>query len=523
MALTRLLLCGWLAALLAALAPSTAAAHAMLLSTAPAEGAILGAPPERLTLSFNEPVKPLALRLTTPEGAEADLTARAEGGLALRIPFEASGAGSYVLNWRVVSEDGHPIAGALVFSLGTATITGAVAAPEGDPRLRGLIWAARALTLVGLAFGIGGALFRAFAGTPPEAERPLRLLTLLGVGAAVLFLGLHGLDALGLPLSALFSAAPWRAGASTSFGPTVLLAAAAGGLALAARRRAALGWAAAGLLAAAFALSGHAAAAQPQWATRPLVGLHVLALLFWTGALIPLVFWMRRADGAAALRRFSAAIPVVLILLIGAGAGLAAVQLGPDPALWPSPYGAVLGAKLGLLALIFGLAAYNRFALTKPALAGEERAKGRLSRAIALETLLVFGVLAVAAGWRFTPPPRALAALAAAPAPAATAHFGSDQAMADVAITPGAPGRVLVEILPYDGAMIPAEPLAVTLGIAHEGHGLNRRTYPAQRGEDGVWRVEGLILPHRGVWEVDLTLRLDRFTQTRIAGTIAIP
>lgn len=522
MRLVRLIFYGWLWAL-AALAPSAAIAHAVLISTAPAEGALLGAAPDRLVLSFNEPVKPISLRLTAPEGAEADLTAEVQGGLELRLPFAASGAGSYVLNWRVVSDDGHPIAGALVFSIGAASLAGGVEAPAGDSLTRGLIWASRALLLIGLGLGIGGATFRAFAGIPPEAERPLAALTLLGMGAAVLFLGLHGLDVLGAPLAALPSLAPWRAAWSTSFGPSLALAILAGGLALAARRRPPLGWAAAGLLALAFALSGHAAAARPQWATRPMVGLHVFALLFWIGALIPLALWMRREEGAAALRRFSRAIPFALLALIGTGAGLAAIQLGPDPALWPSPYGLILGAKLALLALIFALAAWNRFALTAPALAGEPRARRRLARAARLETLLVLAVLALAAGWRFTPPPRALAEQAAAPAPAAYAHFGDAEVMADVVVDPGAPGQVRVEILIYDGEMTPLDPLAVTLGLAHEGHGLNRRSYPAQRGEDGLWRVDRLILPHRGLWDVDLTIRLDRFTQVRIAGSLAIP
>ncbi|MDD2867367.1 CopD family protein [Neomegalonema sp.] len=522
-------LSGWLsllAFLLASLlAPAAAQAHAMLLSTSPADEALLRTPPPHLILKFNEPVRPLSLRLTGQEGAALDLTSGASGGAELRIPFPPDRNGTQVLSWRVVSDDGHPIAGALLFSIGeiTGAASGAREAARADPALRGAIWAARALTLIGLTLGIGGALFRAFAGTPPEAEAPIRLLTLIGMAASAAFLGLHGLDALGLGFSALASRAPWAAGWSTSFGPTVALGILAGAVALAGRRRPAAGWLAAGLLALGAAASGHAAAAAPQALTRPLVAGHALALTFWLGALIPLALWMRREDGALALGRFSGAIPWAVVLLAGTGFGLAAIQLGPDPALWTSPYGLILAAKLAILALVFALAAWNRLALTRPALAGEARAAARLGRSIRLETGLVLLVLALAAGWRFTPPPRALADLAAAPAPAVTTHFGTGEAMADVTFTPGSPGQIGVEILPYDGEMIPAEPLGITLGLAHEGHGLNRRTWTAERGEDGLWRVEKLILPHRGTWSLDLEIRLTRFKRVRIAGEIVIP
>lgn len=521
----RLWLAGLSLALLAALAPNPALAHAMLLSSIPASGAVLAESPQALILNFNEPVSPLALKLIDPAGAESDLTAGIAGGVEIRIPLAESPRGTQILTWRVVSEDGHPIAGSLLFSVGEASGASFDASSvAGDPLVRRLLWLTRTAALVGLVFGIGGALFGALAGIPPGATRPLAGLVLTGMAASLLFLGLHGLDALGLKLSALASAAPWAAGGSTSFGRSVALWSLAGAIALAALLwRPALGWIAALLLALGFAASGHAAAASPQILTRPMVALHGFALIFWTGALFPLALWLKRADGAAALRRFSAAIPYAVILLAGTGLGLAAIQLGPDPRTWPTPYGWILAAKLTLLAAVFALAALNRFALTAPALAGDSIAATKLRRAIRLEIGLILAVLALAAGWRFTPPPRALALVPAQIAPPLSAHFGTAEAMADLTISPGRAGEVAVEIFPYDGAMIPSEPLAITLGIAQEARGLHRMTYPATRGADGVWRVEPLLLPYGGVWEVDLDIRLTRFKRARISTTLALP
>src|SRR5262245_64599869 len=59
-----------LIALLIALAPaSEACAHASLVKAVPADGAVMPLPPATLTLTFNEPVSPLVVRLIGPDGA----------------------------------------------------------------------------------------------------------------------------------------------------------------------------------------------------------------------------------------------------------------------------------------------------------------------------------------------------------------------------------------------------------------------------------------------------------------------
>src|SRR5690606_22603328 len=147
--------------------------------------------------------------------------------------------------------------------------------------------------------------------------------------AAPLFLGIHGLDALGLGFPALLTAAPWSTAYGTSFGPSVVMAVLAGLLSLVGTR---LGtFLALILLGIAYAASGHAGAARPRWLTRPMVLVPSAALTFWVGALIPLALWLRRPGGERPLGRFSAAIPHVLALVLGSGVVLAVIQLGLDP------------------------------------------------------------------------------------------------------------------------------------------------------------------------------------------------
>ena len=69
-------------------------------------------------------------------------------------------------------------------------------------------------------------------------------------------------------------------------------------------------------------------------------------------------------------------------------------------------------------AALLGLAAFNRYRLTAPASRGVEPARLRLRRVIGVEIAVVLAILATAALWRFTPPPRTLAIASAASAPA---------------------------------------------------------------------------------------------------------
>ena len=108
-----------LALVLAACIAPGVQAHGVLLSSIPPENALLDKAPPVATLQFNELVTPLVVQLVAPDGTRTDLTDQLAPGALLTAPLDADlPEGTYVLSWRVVSEDGHPIAGSQVFSLG---------------------------------------------------------------------------------------------------------------------------------------------------------------------------------------------------------------------------------------------------------------------------------------------------------------------------------------------------------------------------------------------------------------------
>ncbi len=493
------------------LAPRLGWAHAGLVQTMPADGAVLAASPERLRVQFNEPVSVLVLGLVGPGGvAEALGDVRSEDGSVTAAPAAPLGIGTHVLSWRVISADGHPVAGALVFAVGRHDVARPVAETY-DPTVRAALWAARVALYLGLLGGVGGAAFAAWIAPFGRS----RGLPVLGAAAAIGLTGLQGLDALGLGLVGLMRSDVWATGAGTSLGLTAALAVAACAVALVRGRIAAS--LAVILAGAALAASGHAANANPQWLTRPAVFLHIAGLAPWLGALLPLWRALRADPAGAAVERFSAMIPFALAPLLAAGVALAVVQVERVEALWTTSYGILLLAKLAVVAAVLAIALHNRLVLTPAVLREPLAGARRLRRAIAAEAVLMLLVLGIAAAWRFTPPPRALAA----PTAPAYTHIHDPRGMADVTMTPGRAGINGIAIVLQTGDFQPLAAREVRITFANPDAGIQ----PIERQavlRDGIWRVDTLPLPVAGSWAVGVAVLISDFEQLDLDDVIEV-
>ena len=225
--------------------------------------------------------------------------------------------GTHALSWRVVSSDGHPVGGTLIFSVGQPDTQAPVQQTKAGQALRTAIWVVRVAIYVALFFGIGGAVFANWIAARPLPGRTEKLIAGLCAAGLVLLplaVGLQGLDALDMPLSALVEAQGMAGGFRHHLwnDRAHRIPCLRGGVAVhaqAASRLSAQLQSLAALLGVGFALaaSGHAAAASPQWLTRPAVWMHVVAVAAWIGSLWPLLKLLRGepAPAKAALRRFS--------------------------------------------------------------------------------------------------------------------------------------------------------------------------------------------------------------------------
>lgn len=506
------------------LAGGRAEAHASLIESNPADGAVVTTAPVDLRLRFNEPVAPLVLRLVDAKGTAHDLRheARSET-VTVHLPAELP-RGTQVLSYRVISADGHPVGGSLVFSIGAPTAARSEPAQTDTP-LATAIWLMRLALYLGLFAGTGGAFFSTWVGgeaATPASRTVGRLAIGIGIVAAVLSLGLQGLDALGDPLPALLSPHPWHAGLTTSFGFTVVAAIVSlvfAWIALRGRYKmvALVGLGGAGL---ALALSGHASSASPQWLTRLCVFVHGTAVAYWVGALMPLALLVRerRCVSWPIVQRFSAnAVPAVG-LMVAAGVVLSVIQIETPQALLSTAYGRVFLAKMAAVALVLALAAFNRQRLT-PMLRSQTSGAKYLFWSILGEIALAVLILGLVATWRFTLPPRALLS---PPPKSVSTHIHTSAAMADLTLTPGHVGPVTATISLMSGDFGTLDPKEVTISLANKGSGIEPIERRANRAADGTWQAEAVVLPVPGPWQVRIDALLTDFEKTTLEGTVEI-
>lgn len=519
--------------LLAAIAMDRAAAHSTLRSADPEDGATLARAPERIVLGFDDAVRVIDLRLVEASGRAITLPAAAQA-IANRVEAVLPSAlpnGVYVVSWRVTSADSHPVAGMLVFAVGT-TIPPDLRLPSIEP---GPAWHIANVVLrfavVTLTLISGGGAFFAVLVSPLPALLLRRLGTIaaLGAGIAILAIPARGALLLGLDAWPVAPAASWQAGLETRFGASMIIAA-LGLLALAATWRhaatARLTAATCGLVAiASFAVSGHAAVIAPAWICAMIVTLHVAIAAFWFGALAPLAVALDGSptEAAAILRRFSRIAFAAVGVLIIAGGVLATLQLESPAALEATSYGRTLLAKLvGVIALVT-LAGGNRL-LHLPALAaGDARAVGRLRRALHAEMAAACFVLAATAILSLTTPPRAEPRFEGATEPGVAATALGARTSAVIDITPGRSGgnRVVIEILDLDGQPSNPRALEVIVQSPDSGDAVLRRVATPRR--EGGFAVESLDLARAGRWTITLEVRLTELELETLTTEITIP
>ncbi|MGV7216702.1 copper resistance CopC/CopD family protein [Bradyrhizobium sp. UFLA05-112] len=496
-------------------------AHAALVSVEPANGSIVASTPKSVELRYNEAVTPGAIRLidgTGKERKEALVTAFGET-ISIALPQDLP-QGTAVVSYRVISQDGHPVAGSVIFSIGLPSVTQVPVAA--DSGVNALIWLTRIGLYLGLFAGVGGVFFAIWIARSTIGMVLPRSALVVGVLSALASIPLLGLDLLGLPPTALLTSAPWTVAFTTSAGPALLIAIATILIACTAlpggqgaRVLSVVALAGVGL---SLASTGHAATAPPEALTKPAIFIHGLGIAFWTGALAPLAVLMSRPTTATLpiLNRFSrAALPVVVILTL-TGLMLAVIQLSSFAALVETKYGIILSIKLVLVAALLALAALNRFRLT-PALAKNIKGARTLKRSILAECVLALAVFAVVAGWRFTPPSRTIV-----PETPLAIHIHGEKAMFQVLVLPGKAGTddFVLQLMTEEATPLSAKEATLTLSLPERG--IEPIEYDAALGADGYWHARKVELPFAGRWHVRIDALVTDFEKITLEDDLEV-
>jgi len=515
-----------LAALLA-LAASPAFAHAILLRSQPADRTVLPVSPATVTLSFNEPVQMTSLQLIGREGTiiRADETWPLAPELTWTLPGTLANGG-WLLSYSVISTDSHIVSGSIRLAVGESNAEFAELEAAGD----GLTEYPRFLLLLGTVLGAGLLLANAALGARHGRTMAVLLMgsVIVATAGSAWFIYLTASEAGGGGAA--------LAAALRILGPglaVVLVALTAGvASALLGRRLLAALCGAAALVG--LGLSGHVAGSPPEWLSRPAHVIHAAAAALWLGSLVALL-WRRRAlpavgaasvaeDGREKLSRFSRLAPWMLGALVVAGATMAVIQSGSLQALLASRYGLYLGIKLGLVVLLLVLAAYNRWRLTRPALAGEARAETGLRRSIGAELGLLALIFGTTALLGTTVPPRAyVGAASACPVEGPVAVSGRDIGL-DVTLTMGSAcsgaNDIAVRMAWADGRPLLAREVRLRFSLPN----LNVEPFDVylDKTGEGTFAISDYDLPLPGEWRVESRILLDEFTLRRVVFRVPL-
>jgi copper transport protein len=603
-----------IACVLLAWAPA-ASAHAVVVSSNPSDGERLTSPPAAVSIQFSESISADlgGLRVVSSDGRSVVAGPDSVSGPTLSVALEPDlPDGTYVATYRVISADGHPVKGALVFAVGDASVSGIDAGSfvEGSGSDRSFEWlgaVARFLTYLGALTAAGLAFFLAFIHDDgPEAPRLARIVRASALVAVIGAFGTLGTQA------ALATGRGWEA----VFDPSVLhdvltetldlstgilfagLLIVLVGLEVGRRgSRQTLAFYGGLATCLSFLFWGHTLDARDRWLALLSNGVHVIAAALWMGGLVGMAVVLSRrtresrppsgadagpprpASGttlladpetvrfqveqlrgtATIVSRFSTTAAVSVIALWIAGGALAWIEVGSLDALTSTTYGRLVIAKVAVVLVIAGFAAYNRgrlvpevvdetnlavdladdtkevSALVRDALAedpelmvhaSDEARRGirRMSRTVVVEALLIVVVLALTSVLVNTTPGRSAAegqGVANQTLPITTTTPGSTL---NLVVAPAQAGVTNAIHLSYSDAqgrpVAVAGPVKVELSLPDQDIGpISRDTLP---GGSGHYLLDSDDLTLPGVWTITVITRLSEFDQQRTAFSVKV-
>jgi copper transport protein len=403
-----------LGALLAPAGP--ASAHAALIGSNPAPGSVIGDSPAEITITFSEHVSVVEGKVVVlaPDGKKISGPPSVTGDV-LHIPVRkaAKPLGTYLVSYRVISADTHPVGGAVTFSVGGPSASPPSATDARTHRSVALatpVW--HFLGYAGLVLSVGPALFLALLWPRSRSRRGAVRLARGGLGLiAVSTLGAFWTQAPASSGAALWDVSPVELGqvAASSFGTTLLARLAvllliAGlitpvlrGTASRSRKVTVLVLGAGGLVT--WPLTGHPSVAPLAPAIVASDVVHIAAMSVWLGGLATLTIFLLRGTHprvlGAVLPVWSRWAALSVVWLVAGGTVQAVVQIGRLNLLWTTTYGKLLIAKIVILGGTLLVASYARRLVRRAQVPAAGARRMRLT--VGLEVLATTVVIALSA------------------------------------------------------------------------------------------------------------------------------
>ena len=531
-----------------ALGMTAASAHATLESSTPADGQSVPTSPSELRITFSEAVTTISggLSVLNADGKTVD-TGNSEivGGRTLVAPIsETLSDGTYVATYRVLSADGHPVSGSILFGVGNGALDRSAQPSSSGDRLWEIIGGiSRFIMYLAALVAAGVAFFLAFI--HDRAEDRWRIVPFVRIGSILALF-----SAIGIVMSQAALLTGKGAGAVTD--SNVLrdvlnqnlgwsLALLMIGLAAVhlstdlSKKVVSQSLALYGGLAVtvSFAVWGHATELSPKAISLAADAIHATAAALWLGGLVGLVMVLSLRtpetvrSTAGIIGRFSLmAFWSVIALTI---AGLTLTITGSDAnlnSILTTTWGQLVLAKIGLTLIVVLIAAWNRRTLV-PSLTSPTENNGELAvrwatllRTIRTEAVLLVAVVALTAIVVNVPPART-AVVAKTDRVDITQRV--DTGNVQLSVDPAIVGPNTVAVRYTDGTGQPINVAnSMSIEFSQPSAGLEPITRQVPALEPGVFVIQGNELSIPGTWTITIAVRTGDFTEQRTSFEVPV-
>ncbi len=531
-----------------ALGTTAASAHATLESSSPADGQSVLTSPSEIRITFSEAVTTISggLSVLDADGKTVDVgNSEVVGGRTLVAPIsETLSDGTYVATYRVLSADGHPVSGSLLFAVGAGALDRSAQPSSSGDRLWEIIGGiSRFIMYLAALVAAGVAFFLAFI--HDHAEDRWRIVPFVRIGSILALLSAIGIvmsqaalltgkgagaitdstvlrDVLNQNLGwslALLMIGLAAVHLSTDFPKKVVSQSLAlyGGLAVTVS----------------FAVWGHATELSPTAISLAADAIHATAAALWLGGLVGLVMVLSvrtpetvRAT-AGIIGRFSRMAFWSVIALTLAGLTLTITGSGASlNSILTTTWGQLVLAKIGLTLIVVLIAAWNRRtlvpSLTSPTENTDELAVrwATLLRTIRAEAVLLVAVLALTAIVVNVPPART-AVVAKTDRVDITQRV--DTGNVQLSVDPAIVGPNTVAVRYTDGTGQPINVAnSMSIEFSQPSAGLEPITRQVPASEPGVFVIQGNELSIPGTWTITIAVRTGDFTEQRTSFEVPV-
>jgi copper transport protein len=502
-------------------------AHAGLKSSEPAASSVLEQSPDEIVLKFAEQVEisfgsirlfdanSKLITLSTPNYGLTDGVVDAK---TVRVGVPTLEPGSYLVVWRVVSVDSHPVQGAFGFQIGARGKNLAALGVEvlsnssASNFVKVVMGFARWLSFLGVMVLIGSMLLATRIIGQSRIENVIKASWFVAVVGSAIVLVMQAPYALGSSLSDSVSVTSVRQVLETRLGAWLIIRAVILFLFLVIIWKRELHqkpiWRMATtilsvVLFATFSIPGHPGMRQYSSLSIGTDIVHFLSVAVWMGGLVTIVLLGRKwqSESPKVIAWFSFNATIAMPIMVATGVAQAWRMMEGFQNLFSTTYGTVLSIKVLLVVVAIAAGTKARQIFKDKKVDSEDLKKIKFSKTIVVESVIGLVVLAVTAVLVSVPP------LSVNTATPFTATLVQSNVIADITITPARVGNAEMHVVfsPPGGTLEPIESMTARISlvsgeippipIGMKSIGVNHFQSNLQVPRDGEWLLELIVKP----------------------------